>query len=463
MKVHFIGICGVAMSALASALSKKGYAVSGSDKGFFPPISTHLNKAGIIFYPGWHVEKMTKQGNPDLVIVGNVAGSENSELLYAKKQKLKCLSYPELIAELFVKSRSIVCAGTYGKTSSSALLAWIFRQAGYKPSYMFGGLALNDMEAAELNESNWSILEGDEYKTARWDDSAKFFHYAPTHLVLSAIEWDHADIYKDKKSYTDVFKKLLSSIPKTGLVLAASGKASIDEVLTQTKAKILRYGPDPRADYQYLNLSVSAHGMSFEIRQDAENHYVRSPLIYAYMAENITGCFALSRELGIEPAKILESIFSFKGLKRRMEKRYEGEVTLIDDIAHSPVKAQSVLKNLRHIYKGKIYAVFEPNTGNRMPSMAESYHRAFKNADTVVIPRLSILKKNKESSEEAFNAATLANLIAQTHPDVFALEDDDRLIDFLVERTRPGDAIIFLGSHGFRGMIEKTIEKIKRP
>ena len=223
--IHFIGICGVAMSALALAYQKKGYKVTGSDKGFYPPVSTHLKDAGIKFYPGWHPEKMIADGNPNLIIVGNVASSTNPEWLYVQENNIPYKSYPEAVAEQIVKDTSIVCAGTYGKSTTTTLLTWILKQADKNPSYMFGGISLNDLSSANFTDSDISILEGDEYKTARWDDRPKFAHYSPTHLLLTSVVWDHADVYPTEQSYVYAFEKLIRDLPRNGL-LVLSAKVS---------------------------------------------------------------------------------------------------------------------------------------------------------------------------------------------------------------------------------------------
>jgi UDP-N-acetylmuramate: L-alanyl-gamma-D-glutamyl-meso-diaminopimelate ligase len=238
-RVHFIGICGVGMGALAIMMKKKGYKVTGSDVGFYPPISTHLQAHGIEYYAGWHAERIGCHPDfrrddschdsckPDLVVVGNVAGSENPEWKFVQENNIPYVSYPELIARELVKKNSIVCAGTYGKTSASALLAWILINANKKPAYMFGGLSQTPELASDDLGGDWSVLEGDEYKTSRWDNSPKFSHYSPTHLLLTAVKWDHADVYPTEESYFEAFKKLVASVPEDGLVVVSKNVLTV--------------------------------------------------------------------------------------------------------------------------------------------------------------------------------------------------------------------------------------------
>ncbi|MFH1291657.1 MAG: Mur ligase family protein [bacterium] len=458
--IHFIGICGVAMSALAIAFHKKNWKVTGSDAGFYPPVSTNLQKTGIDFYSGWHVEKMCSNGDPDLVVVGNVASSNNPEWQYVKEHGLNYKSYPEVIAEFFVAKNSIVCAGTYGKTTTSTLLSWILSRAGHNPSYMFGGLAVNhNFDSAGLgkeDKKDWSVLEGDEYKTARWDNSPKFTHYSPTHLLLTAVQWDHADVFPTEESYFDAFKKLAQSIPNNGLAVVSENVK--EDFVAKFGCPVIKYGTSNQ-DYQYQNLTQAKDGLKFEILHHNHKYQLFSPLLGGYMAENITACFAMACEIGIEPEQIIKYIAEFQGIKRRLEKRSKIEINVFDDIAHSPAKAGFTLQTLRQAYAhSQIYAVFEPNTGNRRPQSAHGYSNAFINTDQVIIPRLTKVKINQDDPDRPMDGKKLAEVIAQTHANVKYIEDDQKLLDYLKTKTQPGDVVVFLGSHGFRGMIEEFVE-----
>lgn len=460
--IHFIGICGVAMSALAIAFSKKGYTVTGSDAGFYPPVSTNLLAHKIPFYPGWHVDKMTKNGVPDLVVVGNVAGSTNPEWLYIQENNIPYMSYPEAIAEYFLGKNSIVCAGTYGKTTSSTLLAWILRNAKLDPSYMFGGVAVNEFDSASISDAReYSVLEGDEYKTSGWDNRPKFALYAPTHLLLTSVSWDHADVYPTEQSYFDAFKTLVEAIPKTGLLVACTEGKNMNVVLPSCKSKIIFYGKAKTANYHYRDVQQTEKGLYFDILHKKETYHVKTPILGDYNVENMVGCFAMAREIGIAAKIILESFASFRGLKRRLEKRLTTPITVIDDIAHSPAKASSLLETLRKTYKGKIIAVFEPNTGNRQKEAIPQYDQAFKHADMVVIPRLTKLKIDANNPDKPLDGQDLAEVIKKTHPYVEYIEHDNHLVEYLRKNTTKNDVIGFLGSHGFRGMIEEIIQILK--
>lgn len=474
--IHFIGICGVAMSALAIAFHKNRvksgdhaiqYKVTGSDKGFYPPVSTYLKDAGVSYYPGWHVDKMTADGDPDLVVVGNVAGSNNPEWLYVKENGIAYKSYPEVIAEFFVKKHSIVCAGTYGKSTSSAIMTWILRESGFDPSYMFGGIPINDLASAELTDSDWSILEGDEYKSARWDNRPKFAHYSPTHLLLTSVVWDHADVYPTEQAYKDAFAQLVQSVPEDGLLVLSEkafrhperSEAELkDPLASLASCKIITYGKSEENDYRYGDVQTTKNGITFNIYNNSNTYNIKTSCLGDYMADNMTGCFALAHHIGIEPQKIVRALESFQNIKRRLEKRFDEGPAVFDDIAHSPKKAEAVLASLRGMYTGNIYAVFEPNTGNRQQESIPGYADAFQDADVVIIPRLSRIKKDP-SKPDALDGQALADVIQKTHPNVRYMPDDEALVDFLASK-KEDDCIVFLGSHGFRNMIETLVSKL---
>ncbi|MFA6554467.1 MAG: Mur ligase family protein [Candidatus Paceibacterota bacterium] len=481
-KLHVIGICGVATSALAIAFHKRGVVVTGSDKGFFPPVSTELEKQGISYYAGWHPEKMfggllnlnspavpdekALQGGDYIVIIGTASGSANPETILAKEKGIPTYSYPEVIGKYFAKEKSIVCSGTWGKTSSSALLSFILEQSKLDPTYMFGGISLSHESSAKLTSSNYSIFEGDEYKSSPTDLRAKFFHYKATHLLLSAVSWDHADLYPTEKEYFEAFNKLIVTIPHDGMIVACADHEGAMRVVKSFKGKTILYGRElPEAKkiagyYGYKNVAQTKEGLILTITHEGVEYKINSPMLGLYQSENITGCFAMANSLGIPVEKIIKAISLFKGLKRRMEKRLESKVTIIDDIAHSPEKASSVLNTLRSIYSEKIVVVFEPNIGGRSRESIVKYDNAFNDADIVIIPRLTKLKVSEDEKEQPMEGDELASTIRKTHSHVEYMEDDEKLVTFLTSETKKGDVIAFLGSHGFRGMIEETTKRI---
>ncbi len=467
--IHFIGICGVGTGAIAVMMQKLGWKVTGSDKGFWPPISIFLKKANIDFYPGWHPEKM---GNPDVVVVGNFISLKNPEYLAAKKRKLNIKSYPEILAEHLIKKNSVVVVGTFGKTTITAFLAHAFKVANKKPGWFVGGLAKNLENGAEIGKSDWSIAEGDEYNTARWDMRPKFMLYRPTHLVLTAVNWDHLDIYPQEKLYNQAFENLIKIIPENGLIVAAKRKdtGKIDKLLAKSKTKIIRYGKNDlikNSDgYGYKIISLNQNGFKFAVyRQNKILGKFETKLLGEHLVENLTAGIALAHYYGIKLKFLQKAVLSFGGVKRRLEIKSEvKKIKIIDDLAHSPSKARASLNALRlHFAKSKIFAIFEPNVGNRTISSKKLYANAFDTADFVLVPELSKTKTN-EDQERRMEGEELAKTIRQKNKkpkEVLYIKNDDDLIDFLVTQVNANDVIVFLGSRGWRGMIEQIAKKIK--
>ncbi|MES2314792.1 MAG: Mur ligase family protein [Patescibacteria group bacterium] len=461
--VHVIGICGVATSALAIAFHKAGVKVTGSDKGFFPPVSTYLKDAGVEYYAGWHPENICPNGNvpPDFVMIGGTGTSpSNPETLYAQEHNIPAFSYAEVLQKYFIKKNSIVVAGTWGKTTASALLSFIMISSGRTPSYFTGGLSLSHPTGA-LSDSDWSVVEGDEYQVSISDRRPKFVYYAPTYLLLTSVSWDHADLYPTEKDYFDTFERLVAGIPDDGLIVACIDENGVKKTLEATGKKAVTYGKNESADYSYHSIAYTKNGLHFQITSKDACYEIHSPMLGRFNVENITAAFAMAHEVGIPTDKIIDAIKDFKGIKRRFEKRFEGDVTLLDCHAPTAEKATSVLESVREVYKSNIIAVYEPNIGGRQYETAHKYDNAFKDADVVVIPRLTKLKVPEDDSAKPMEGTDLVQTIEQTHKNVKYFEDDAALVNFLIAETKKDDCIVFLGSHGFRGMIEETVNKLR--
>ena len=455
-KIHVTGICGVATSALAIAFHKRGVIVTGSDKGFFPPVSTELEKQGVPFYAGWHPEKMIENGVPKLVMFGGSGTSaSNPEIAYAREHNIPVMAFPEVLHKYFIKKNSIVVVGTWGKTTSSSLLSFILDQAGMEPSYFTGGLSLSH-DTGMISDSDWSIVEGDEYQVSISDKRPKFVYYSPTHLMLTSVSWDHADLYPTEKAYFDEFRKLVGNIPSYGLIVCNADQAGVKQAIGEARAKVVTYGTKD-ADYVFDSVKPTRNGIDFTVKHLNESWNIHTPMLGRFNAENIAGCFAMAREIGIEPAKIIKAIADFKGIKRRFEKRFEGDYTVLDCHAPTPEKAASVLESVKEVYDGKIIAVFEPNIGGRQRESIGKYDGAFKDADIVVIPRLTKLKVDENEAVKPIEGDELAKVISKTHSEMQYIEDDEKVVAFLKGQAKKGDVIVFLGSHGFRGMIEEVI------
>jgi len=467
--IHFIGICGVGMGALAVMFKKMGWKVTGSDKGFFPPISEHLKKAKINFYPGWHPENI---GSPRIVVVGNFISLKNPEYLEVVRRKLTIKSFPELVKKYIIKKNSIVVAGTYAKTTISAFLAHAIKIANKNPSWFVGGIAPDLKNGAHNGEGKWSITEGDEYSTARWDIRSKFLWYKPTYLILSSVIWDHVDIFPKEKDYLDSFAKLIKLIPLQGKILASIKKRkdnNLEKTISLANTEIIRYGKKGvvknKKDYSYKINSLSSQKSYFTVyNQNKILGKFETKLFGEHMIENLTAGIAMCHIIGVELDSIKKATKKFQGVKRRLElKSSKKDIFIFDDLAHSPVKAKSSLNAIRlHFPQARIFAVYEPNVGNRTETSKKFYEQAFSSADFVLIPRLSLTKTNSRQ-EKRMAGKELSQTIKEKNKKnlkVFYFEIDDELVNFLETKTKPKDVIIFLGSHSFRGMIKQSVKQI---
>lgn len=479
--IHIIGICGVATGALAAAFHDAGWKVTGSDKGFYPPVSTQLQQLGITYYAGWHPEKMMADGTLDLVVAGTASGSKNPETAYCREQCIPVHSYTSIFRDYFIRKNSIVCVGTWGKTTSTTMLSYVLDQAGFNPSYMFGGISLVQPLAAKMTSSNWSVFEGDEYKSGPDDPTAKFFSYKPTHLLMSAIAWDHADLYPTEADYLAAFRKLIRETRTrqqetgSGIFVACTDAPLLDTLLKEERVQAVGYGKDSTAHYRYEHVQNSRDGISFTLIEhdrasgSITKHHIESPMLGGFNAENITGVFAMAREIGIPADSIIASIRSFSGIKRRFERRTPAQspITVLDCHAPTADKARAILESVREIFPkpARIIAIYEPNIGGRKREALGLYAGAFEHADTVYIPRLTKLKTDvdADTADIPIEGDELAATISQSHPNTQYNENDDWLVTKACAEAQPGDCIVFMGSHGFRGMIEAAAAGAQKP
>ncbi len=460
--IHFIGIGGTAMASIAVAFRQAGFKITGSEpKKIFPPMSDYLKKNKIKYYYPFSDKKLNKiiknnknKINTEIVIGNAHYSDENPEVKYARENNIELEHFPKLLEKYFIKKNSIVIAGTYAKTSITAMVAWIFEVAGKNPSYMLGGLPLNFNHGARLTPpqsppsqggAEWSIAEGDEYPSASpWDYSSKFDFYDPKYLILTSAEWDHFDIFKTKKSYIDAFKKLVKSMPKNGIIIAKKDGENLKEVLKHTKCKII---------YYYNNKKLINN---FE-----------NKLIGDLNIENWCATILLAKELKIPVKKIQQAVKTFKGVKRRLEIRSrKNNITIIDDFAHAPSKAKESVKALvKHFPNSKIFVVFEPNRGGRALKCMKSYKNIFNGVYKIYIPKLNEYKKKPGvydvSGRELAKHLRLTHDFSRGGTKIVYQPNSQKILDNILKSAKPGDVIAFMGSRNFDGMIKELIKKIK--
>lgn len=471
--IHFIGVCGVTMGPLSNMFKKRGWYVTGSDKGIFPPMSDYLKEKGITLKLGFkreHIDPETyniEKSMPDEVVVGNFISTKNKEYLYAKDKGINVKSFPEILSEYLIKDNSIVVAGTHGKTTCTALLSHIFEKAGKKPSYMIGGIPL-DLEDPIANcKGKWSIVEGDEYTSSRIDPISKFFHYKTEFLLLTACSWEHTDVFKTSDIYVENFQNYVRSLPEDGLIIANQNGKNVSDVVKEARCKLVTYELNRMdsniAKANWFNLVHQENKKKNEIvmynRDTKEEFSLYTNLIGDHNKENVIGCVALAREMGIQRDHIIKAVETFRGIKRRLEIRLEEEnLIIIDDHACSPPKVRGSLDALRANYGDwNITIIFEANVGNRTREALPLFRGVFESADEVVIPRLRKVKTKR--GQERVNGKKLADFLKADGVNVSYIDDDEKLVSYISKKDVGKHLVCFMGAYGWRHMIEDLISR----
>ncbi|MEI6887264.1 MAG: Mur ligase domain-containing protein [bacterium] len=423
MNIYLIGICGITMGSIAIELKKLGHNVIGSDKGIYDPMSTMLKNAQIEVLIGFKEEHISNlKEKLDMVVVGNAISLDNLEYLKCKQMEVEILSYPEVLKKFCIKKNSIVVAGTYGKTTITALLVHIFNNLKVNPSYMIGGKALNLDQMVSFNDSSWSIAEGDEYFTSKTIAKSKFFFYSTKYLILTSAEWDHTDIFKTEEEYINNFVELIKSIPEDGIIVAnKNGKNVVDVILRSGKQNITQY-------YDYTDVSLSKYSPKIIGKHNYENILSVVTLLLTLKEKSL-----FLQELSTNDFnKILsDSINSYLGIYRRLNILLDNEkLVVVDDFAHSPSKFKATIDCLKEKYKGcDITAVVEPNMGNRTKLSLTTYKEVFKDVTRVIIPKWRINKLKLDS--ELASSEDFKKMLLEEKVNVEIQLDDNLLLQNL--------------------------------
>jgi UDP-N-acetylmuramate: L-alanyl-gamma-D-glutamyl-meso-diaminopimelate ligase len=454
--VHFIGVGGTAMASAAAAMQDKGFTVSGSDQNVYPPMSTFLAERKITFMSGYAEPNLAHK--PDLVVVGNAISRGNPEAEFVLEKKLRYCSLPELLKEFFIRGkRSIVVAGTHGKTTTTSLLTWVFEHNGLNPSYLIGGIPNNFTQGARFTDSEWFIIEGDEYDTAFFDKRSKFVHYLPEIAILNNLEFDHADIFENLAAIQLAFKRFINLIPRNGQLLANGDDPNLAPLLNITHCPVKRFGLGEgnawRAEKVVLAPTVTEFEMpSFKFRLN---------LLGELNVRNALGVIAAARHCGLKNHQIQEAFDTFKGVKRRMEVRgVSGGVTVVDDFGHHPTAIRETLRALRVKFKGqKIWAVFEPRTNTTRRNVFQTeLAEAFDDADAVVISQIARLELLAPA--ERLDPARLIQDLTDYGKTAAYLPDADAIVQHLAQNAEGGDVVCVFSNGGFGGIHGKLLERL---
>jgi UDP-N-acetylmuramate: L-alanyl-gamma-D-glutamyl-meso-diaminopimelate ligase len=460
--IHLIGICGTAMASLAGMLAERGFRVTGSDAAAYPPMSDFLQSLGIPVAQPFAVENLNP--TPDLVVVGNAISRGNLELEHVLDQRIPFCSLPQLLHDEFLCGKEVlVVAGTHGKTTTTSMLAWIFEAAGMQPSFLIGGIAENFGRSFQLGSGKHFILEGDEYDTAFFDKGPKFLHYFPDAIILTAVEFDHADIYKDLDAVETAFKRLVNLIPRRGRIVAFDEGASIERCLARAFCPVERYGAGRQATWHIADLKVEPASTRWSLLRDGKRWAeLEFPLAGEYNVWNATAAAGLAANCGISPDAIANSLKTFKSVKRRLEVKAEvNGITMIDDFAHHPTAIAATLKALRARYPGRrLWAVLEPRSNTlRRNVFQDELAKSLAVADEIVIAK--VFKSESIPQAERLDVTAVAAQLASTGRRARVLADVEGIVQLCAPEMRAGDVVAILSNGGFGGIYEKLPQRLK--
>jgi UDP-N-acetylmuramate: L-alanyl-gamma-D-glutamyl-meso-diaminopimelate ligase len=466
--VHVIGIGGSAMAPLAGMLRESGYRVTGSDSGVYPPASTLLEKLGISFFHTFDAAHL--EPAPDLVVVGNIIARGNPELEEVLDRKIPYWSMPEILEEVFLPRRhSIVVSGTHGKTTTTAMLAWIFHAAGKRPNFLVGGVAENFGKSYGLGGGEEFILEGDEYETAFWDRGPKFFHYHPDDLIITSLEYDHADIYRDFETYELAFRRLVNLVPRRGRVVIWGDTEESGPALRRAAEKALcpveTYGFSAGNNWLASELVVDGVGMQFRVTHGG-NPFGEFALAASgrHNVLNAMAAIAVAHGRGIRAEQLAKSLSTFRSVKRRMDVKGEIRgVLVVDDFAHHPTAVRATIEAARARWPGRrLWAILEPRSNSmRRKVFEQTLPVALALADRVILG--GVFRAQQLGDENRLEPEAVAETVRGLGKSARVLPNADAIADRLAAEAEPGDVLLVMSNGSFDGLCEKLLTKLDQP
>ena len=459
-RIHLIGICGTAMGTLAAMLKARGHDVRGSDQHVYPPMSDFLRQQGITLLEGYRPENIASE--LDLVVIGNAISRGNVELEEVLDRKIRYCSLPEAVRDQFLwAARSIVVAGTHGKTTTTSLTGWLLTHGGADPSVLVGGIAENFDGSYRLGGGREFVIEGDEYDSAFFDKTAKFLKYLPDIAVVNNIEFDHADIYPDLDAIRLAFRRFVNLVPRRGLLLLGADNADALALAKYAHCRVETFGLNDGATWEAHDLRVSAESTAFSVRRDGvPTGAFEVPMLGAYNVRNALAAIAVGAAVGLDTDTMAEGLRKFRGVRRRMQHRgTESGVMVYDDFAHHPTAIEETLVGVRSAHPHRrIWAIFEPRSATSCRRIFQSdFARALGHADRVILPAVfrSTLPEDERLSTEGVitdlaNAGVDARYIPQT----------DEIVRTVSREAKDGDLVIVMSNGGFDNIHQKLLDAL---
>lgn len=461
--IHMLGIAGAAMAPVAGMLRDRGFRVTGTDVNVYPPASTLLDSLGIKWHDGYREENLRPA--PDLAVIGNAISRGNSELEYILDERIPYCSMPQLLEEQFIPGHtSIVVAGTHGKTTTTAMLAWIFHVAGRQPDFLIGGVAPNFGDRSYgLGGGEEFIVEGDEYDTAFFDKGPKFLHYHPDELILTSLEYDHADIYPDLASISLQFRRLVNLVPRRGKILIWGGSPDLREAVQKAFCPVETFGFAPDCDWSAGDISWHDEATQFRVAfRGNEVTRIRIPVAGRHNVLNALSAVALAYGRGIECDAIASALAKFQSVRRRMEIKGEANgILVVEDFAHHPTAIRLTIEAARMRWPGKkIWVALEPRSNTmRRKVFQDALPEALASADVTLIGAVNRAKLLAE--QDRLSPDAIAEGVRKRGCEAQAFASTPEIVDHLSANANPGDLVLIMSNGGFDGLTAKLLGALK--
>jgi len=460
-KIHFVGIGGVGTGGLAQALCEKGFTVSGSDGAIYDPMKTVLEKTNIRLLEGFLKENLT-QVQPDLVVIANVVRKDNPEAMAWIQSDTPFISFPEAVRRFAIGERkSVIVAGTHGKTTTTSWIAYLLDALQLNPSYLIGGVPHDSGRGSHIAEGSYFVGEGDEYDSAFFDKGPKFLHYKPDFLVLLGIEFDHADIYRDLEHVTASFKKLIALLPGDGLCVACSDDPTVMSILSDALCPVQTFGVKPTAMWRLGKVEQDAEGYRFEVIYKRRNvGEFRSPLFGEFNLLNLLSGIICGVNLGVSLDQIRPLVAQFRGVRRRQEILMNEPILVMDDFAHHPSEVRATLKGVRDRYPDrKIWAIFEPRSATaRRNTFQDEYVKSFDSADHILVTQP--YRGEEIPSEKRFSTEVLIEKLASGGKSAQMFENGSAILEYFLKHYAKDDIAVVMSNGEFDKISKRMVESL---